>query len=69
MRIFNFYRALDYSYFYVCKKAVSFSQPVAVKDFIYGKTQHKKKNTFNEFSLTIHPTGQFGKKIKDKLYY
>jgi len=33
------------------------------------KPKFKRKTRFDKFPLTLHPTGQYCKKIKDKLYY
>ena len=34
-----------------------------------AKSKYKKKAHSNKFPLTLHPTGQYCKKIKGKLYY
>ncbi len=34
-----------------------------------AKTNSKRKTRSDKFPLTLHPTGQYCKKIKGKLYY
>lgn len=42
---------------------------VVVKGINHVKAEFYKKKRSDKFPLTLHPTGQYCKKIKGKLYY
>jgi hypothetical protein len=43
---------------------------VVAKDIVMSKSNKKSRKTHSDkFPLTLHPTGQFCKKIKGKIYY
>lgn len=42
---------------------------IAVQNILHGQWSIQKKKRSDKFPLTLHPTGQYCKKIRGKLYY